>query len=93
MVNANENKKYFRHNIMLCRTICKDRNIIALIEGTGQFFTTATQHKQRRYDDKNIDQWDALQVIQHNNYENVAGSVWLSLFMSGTEKCYTTHAP
>ena len=46
-----------------------------MIEGTGQFFTTATQHKQRRYDDKNIDQWDALQVIQHNNYENVAGSV------------------
>ena len=41
---------------------------------------------------ENIQIWDALQVMQHNKIEHVAGSVLLSLFMGGNEICYTTHA-
>ena len=36
---------------------------------------------------KNTEKMELLKKAQHNKTENVAGSVWLSLFMDGSGKC------
>jgi hypothetical protein len=36
---------------------------------------------------------ESLKKVQHNKIENVAGSVWLSLFMDGTGKCKLPSTP
>jgi hypothetical protein len=35
-----------------------------------------------------IDEKGTLKAIQHDNYENIAGSVWLRLFMDSNEIAY-----
>jgi hypothetical protein len=49
-----------------------------LIECTGRLFTAATRHKQRFCDIK-IDEKGTLKAIKHNKYENIVGSVILSI--------------
>ena len=68
---------------MSCWTIWEIENITALIECTGRLFTAATRHKQRCCDNK-IETVGNPKVAQHDKNENVAGSVWLSLFMDGS---------
>ncbi len=53
----------------------------------GRHFTAATRHKQR-YCDIEIYLKGILKATKNDKYENIAGSIWLNLFMGSNGNAY-----
>jgi hypothetical protein len=80
-------EKYLKTTIMSCLTIFKDRKYKISNLMYEVTLTTSTRHKQRWCGGK-IEKVRLLKESpKTEKHENVAGSVWLSLFMNSSIKC------